>query len=169
MRPKTPSRMIYHPLFVVLSWACAVIFLPISSHAVLRGEAGTFHPLPKLDLGTMERIIPNPLEDLIDIGHTKRNLSTRNDALTLRRVLNEGDFDELNNVLRVIEILLPDVYFEEDFEGEPLDFWASQIVCSNIQVGDVIVSYETVGDTGFVFKVSVEGVRIDCDLDYRYV
>ena len=130
------------------------------SHAMLRGEPRKLLPPPKSDLSeTMEGI---------GIGPYKR-WSVRNVPDTMRRALNGGDFDELNNVLRAIEVPLPDVYFQEDFQGQPLDFWASQIVCSNIQVGDANISYEHVGQTGFVFNVTIEGVRIECDLDYRYV
>ena len=134
---------------------------------MLRGEP--LHFVPNSGFVRNNNTIPNTLKDWVAFGHADAYWGTHNEAGTISRVLSEGDFNELNQVLRIIELPLPDIYFQDNFLGSTLDFWATQVVCSNIQVQNVTLSYEEVGETGLSFKLSIEGVTIDCELDFRYV
>ena len=77
------------------------------------------------------------------------------------------EFDELNKVLRVLEVPLPDAYFEQNYQGSKLKFWATNIVCSDIQLGDATLFYEKTGETDIKFHLLFEEITGNCDLDWR--
>ena len=100
-------------------------------------------------------------QDIIDLSKDG-NVS----QISLRRQL--GDFDELNALFKGTKIKLPDFYTTAGrvFRSN-IDLWATNIICSDIMVDDIVISYNRRNNTRLDFKVDVKGLDIACNLDWR--
>ena len=150
------SRGYSRELYLITIIVCFSTVTSINHHALQTEEAGRgafkqqhphsrngSYPMPMLRRGSME-VRPFKNEQVIS-----------------------SDFDELNEVLRVLDVPLPDAYLELKYRGSNLKFWAENIVCSDIELGDATISYEFVAETGIKFDVLFQEIRGSCDFDWR--
>lgn len=87
-------------------------------------------------------------------------------SLHLHRRL--GDFDELNQLFQGTVIDIPDFYINAgDFLGTAVKVWASNILCSGIMVDGITISYNKVSKTRFDFRLDIDNLDIQCELDWR--
>ena len=100
-------------------------------------------------------------QDIIDLSKDG-NVS----QISLRRQL--GDFDELNALFKGTKIKLPDFYTTAGrvFRSN-IDLWATNIICSDIMVDDIVISYNRKSNRRLEFYVDVQGLDIDCNLEWR--
>lgn len=78
---------------------------------------------------------------------------------------NLGDFDELNELLSTVSFVLPPL--------PPIDVglfitaYIDEVVCSQVQIEDLEVSHELLSDTVALLDISVEGLGVYCEIEWR--
>mmetsp|Transcript_6561 Transcript_6561/g.15746 ORF Transcript_6561/g.15746 Transcript_6561/m.15746 type:complete len:707 (+) Transcript_6561:143-2263(+) len=89
-------------------------------------------------------------------------------VLSLRRSLQDSDFDELNELLRVITIQAPDTTVKQKILWNDLNLDLKNIRCYDISVEDVRVSFEEINNQMITVPIDIVGLDMWCELDWRY-
>ena len=84
--------------------------------------------------------------------------------ISLRRHLAIGDFAALNNILVGATIQLPDVSASEG----NLDIDLKNPYCQQIEIGDVLLSYNQESIQRYTFTVQIVSLALKCYSDYDY-
>ena len=89
-------------------------------------------------------------------------------VLSLRRSLQDSDFDELNELLRVITVQAPDTTVKQKILWNDLILDLKNIRCYDISVEDVRVSFEEINNQMITVPIDIVGLDMWCELDWRY-
>jgi len=89
------------------------------------------------------------------------------------RGLKVGDFKALNDLYSEMELPLPDTSIEQDLLGSSLKLDLSDIVCSGLDIGDIVIDWlddSTPGNdvANLVADISIVDADLDCTLNYAY-
>jgi len=99
----------------------------------------------------------NPIIQSINIS-----LESQQGELSLRRHLNIGDFEGLNEIFKGAVIKLPNTSVDA---GIKLDL--SNIRCTGVSIGDVVITY-TRTNQKLIFTLDIIELDLTCYLNYRY-
>lgn len=88
-------------------------------------------------------------------------------TLSLRRNLSIGDFEALNQLLKGAVIKLPDASVSADLLIT-LNLDLSNIRCTGISVGDVIVAHERKSNQQLIFTLDLIQLDLTCYVNYGY-
>ena len=87
------------------------------------------------------------------------------DKVSLRRSLNIGDFQEFNDLFKDAVIRIGDF---PGLEASGLELDIKNLMCTNMQVGDILVSYEKLSSQKLTFELEIVDLNMDCNMDYDY-
>lgn len=89
-----------------------------------------------------------------------------NDTVSLR-ALAEGDFDSFNSLFQDVIINLPPTTVTQQVLFK-LTLDLKEIYCTNVNVSDVLITYNRESDQRFTFQVDVIDLAMDCFIEYDY-
>jgi hypothetical protein len=96
--------------------------------------------------------------------HHSSSLKKNDKPISLRRHLAIGDFAAFNDLLTGATIQLPDVTVEEG----RLTIDLKDPFCQDIEIGDILLSYNQESNQLYTFTVQIIGLNLKCYSDYDY-
>jgi hypothetical protein len=88
--------------------------------------------------------------------------------LPFRRSLATGDFEEFNQLIRDSFLRLPDTVVNEQVAFIPLALNLTNMRCTGLQVGDVVINYNRITAQRFAYSVEIVDLDLTCFVDYVY-
>ena len=153
---------------LLLSMVCA---LCLASGAVPQGADSPQQLLTDHALATSVR-------DLMGLDDVRKRITSvimdnmteleKHGKLSLRRNLALGDFDDFNGLFRNAVIRLPDATVSERVALINLTLNIKNLRCTEIGVGDIIITYNKESSQRMTFQIDVVDLDMTCYMDYDY-
>ena len=89
-------------------------------------------------------------------------------SVSLRRNLAVGDFEAFNSLIRESIIRLPDAVVNEQVAFIDLDLNLSNIRCTGLEVGDIVINHSMESSKRFAYEVDIADLDLTCFIDYVY-
>ena len=82
----------------------------------------------------------------------------------VRRQLVDGDFAALNTLIQDMRLQLQD----QTISAGELDVSVTNLVCQNIQIGDILLDYENIENTTLEMMIVAFPFQMDCSADFSF-
>ena len=100
--------------------------------------------------------------------HNQAHRDHLDDGTTSHRELARGDFNAFNSLVRDSIIRLPDTVIEDQVAFIDLTLNMTNIRCTGLEVGDVLIDFGMKSNTAFNYMVDILDLDLNCVLDYTY-
>jgi len=188
LHPRYPRRQYQSPFLLVLLLLVGLNSIAFSTSSPLAVDANRWSPSTKANeestsfsnlFGTIGRywmskldaktVVPALLSSSTTSFLTSDSAtSSSNGQLSLRRSLQESDFEDLNKLLKAITVQAPDTTVQQKILWNTLNLDLKNIKCYDISIQDVAVSFQKVSNQKITVPVEIIGLDMWCELNWRY-